>query len=272
MAGRKLRWTFDGLGGTPALRSEWPPGSSAPAPPIRDLEADQVPSVFQPIVDLSNGKTFAHEGLVRCTVPCYEDPLKLFQAAVAQGVVGRLGRIVRSALFERGAGLRLFVNLHPLELSARWLVRPDDPICSHDGELFLEITESAAIEHFDLCDNVLGEVCSRTGAKLVIDDFGAGYSNLERIVRLEPSVVKLDRALVANLDQNLRKRVLVMHVVSLCADLGATVVAEGIETSGELAAVTDAGAHYGQGFLLARPAWPIPAVHWARPTSSVDPS
>jgi EAL domain-containing protein (putative c-di-GMP-specific phosphodiesterase class I) len=163
---------------------------------------------------------------------------------------------------ERAGAVPLFVNVHPDELSARWLVRPDDPVFSHDHDVYLEITESAAFTHYDLCVSVLREVRSRAGIFLAVDDLGAGHSNLKRVLDLEPRIVKLDRALVTGLDQSYRQQILVRHVVRLCVELGAEVVAEGIETADELSAVIDSGAHYAQGFLLGRPSYPLPPAVW----------
>ena len=95
--------------------------------------------------------------------------------------------------------------------------------------MYLEITESATFTHYDLCRNVLAELCSRTGALLVVDDFGAGYSNLERLARLEPAVVKLDIALIHDIHEHRRRQIVTRHMVSLCEELGARVVAEGVE-------------------------------------------
>jgi EAL domain-containing protein (putative c-di-GMP-specific phosphodiesterase class I) len=75
-------------------------------------------------------------------------------------------------------------------------------------------------------------------------------------------VVKLDLALVRGIEKSRRQQTLVTHVVALCRDLGARVVAEGIETVEELKAVIDTGAEYGQGYLFARPAFPIPKPVW----------
>jgi EAL domain-containing protein (putative c-di-GMP-specific phosphodiesterase class I) len=77
--------------------------------------------------------------------------------------------------------------------------------------------------------------------------------------------VKLDRDLIAGLTKASRLFRLVKSIVVLCKDLGANVVAEGIETLRELEAVQEAGARYGQGFLLARPGVPPPPVTWPRP-------
>jgi EAL domain-containing protein (putative c-di-GMP-specific phosphodiesterase class I) len=135
-------------------------------------------------------------------------------------------------------------------------------MCLHDGEVYLEITESAALDYFDLCTGVLRELCARIGAQLVVDDFGAGYSNLKRVIDLEPRVVKLDRALISGIDRSRRQRILVEQLVKTCEALGALVVAEGIETVDELKAVRDAGVALGQGYLLARPAYPPGDTNW----------
>jgi EAL domain-containing protein (putative c-di-GMP-specific phosphodiesterase class I) len=110
--------------------------------------------------------------------------------------------------------------------------------------------------------SVLNEVASRAGVHLVVDDLGAGYSNLLRIADLHPRMVKLDRKLVMGLDAHPRKLKLVTAIVDLCRRLGADVVAEGIETEGEYRALADTGVQYAQGYLFARPAFPAPEVSW----------
>jgi EAL domain-containing protein (putative c-di-GMP-specific phosphodiesterase class I) len=170
--------------------------------------------------------------------------------------------MIRDVAFASCGDVALFVNLHPAELATRWLVRPDDPIGFHKRQVFLEITESATMTHDELCQSVLKELCVRTGALLVIDDFGAGYSNLERLVQLEPAVVKLDFALTHEIHTDRRKQAVTRHMVHLCNELGARVVAEGVEKKDELACVRDLGVDYAQGYLLARPATPPPAHGW----------
>jgi EAL domain-containing protein (putative c-di-GMP-specific phosphodiesterase class I) len=229
---------------------------------VSSLETADLDVVFQPIVDLETGIPFAHEALTRCKVPEFKSPLVLFERAEQEHCCGRLGRTVREVAFARCPDLPLFVNLHPQELNDQWLVRPDDPLVLHTQEVFLEITESAAIDYFDLCMSVLKEVRSRSGAHLVVDDLGAGYSNLKRIVDIEPDIVKLDIQLTRGIDKKPRQRILVKQVVALCAELGARVVAEGIETLDELHAMRDVGVHFGQGYFLAKPAYPVPAVNW----------
>lgn len=237
-------------------------GSSLRGSSVHDLTTADLDVVFQPIVDMQTGLTFAYEALTRCRWPEFKNPLVLFQQAEAERACGPLGRKIREVAFGRCADAPLFVNLHPHELSDGWLVRPDDPLFFHDRAVYLEITESAAFSYFGLCAGVLKEICSRGGAYLVVDDLGAGHSNLKRIVDLEPHVVKLDLALVRGIEKSRRQQILVRQVVSLCEELGAKVVAEGIETNDELSAVLDTGTHYGQGYLFAKPAFPVPSARW----------
>lgn len=218
--------------------------------------------VFQPIIELVGGKLFSYEALVRCSLPEFRAPPKLFDRAVEHHCTGRLGRMIREIGVPLASGIPLFVNIHPRELAEGWLVRPDDPIFLHDDAIYLEVTESVPLTHYDLCMGVLKEVCTRGGVYLVVDDFGAGYSNIKRIADLEPKVVKLDRQLVVGIEKNRRQRELVTAVVDLCRRLDAKVVAEGVETIDEYMALIDTGAEYGQGYLFARPGFPLPDVPW----------
>ncbi|MFT3694941.1 MAG: EAL domain-containing protein [Kofleriaceae bacterium] len=247
-------------------------------PPFTDtairnvLDTRAVRCVYQPVVNLRTQEVFAYEALARPKSPDFDGPLSLFAAAVEHNCTGELGRMLREMAIEDVPDQRLFVNIHPAELNEKWLVQPNDPIFQHSQDLYLEITESIPLSHFHLCQSILSEVRDR-GVHLVVDDLGAGYSNLKYIADLHPRVVKLDRGLVAGLKIGSRLFKLVSSIVVLCRDLGAMVVAEGIETVDELQAVIAAGAHFGQGYLLARPAFPLPEVKWPEmPGSEEEPT
>jgi EAL domain-containing protein (putative c-di-GMP-specific phosphodiesterase class I) len=227
----------------------------------RVISERDVMCVFQPVVDLKTGKIFAYEALARTKAPEFEGPLALFAAAVAESVTGELGRLLRAIALEGCQGHPLFLNIHPAELNEKWVVQPDDPIFNHTEDVYLEITEAVPLSHFRLCKDMLAEVRGR-GVHLVVDDLGAGYSNLKYIADLHPRVVKLDRDLIAGLTKDTRLFKLVSAIVRLCSELDSKVVAEGIETQTELEAVIAAGARYGQGYFLARPAFPPPPVKW----------
>ncbi len=256
MEGPKITWTQR-------------PAAVGPPQGVRRLTGGDLRVVFQPIVDVSSGRIFAQEALVRCQHPDYPSPPVLFEHAAREGACGKLGRMIRDIAFSAVEDTSLFVNIHPDELSSRWLVQPDDPLGFSQRPVYLEITETTAFTHHELCMHVLKDLCRRTGARLVVDDFGAGYSNLERVVALEPVVVKLDLALIRGIHGSKPKQVVVRHMVNLCKELGARVVAEGVEVIDELVCVRDCGVDFVQGYLLARPANPAPQPAWPaslRPT------
>lgn len=223
------------------------------------LAAGEIKVVFQPLVDLRSHTIFAYEALVRSNSPHWESPPALFTEAIRGQCCGALGRVIRELAVDGCPDHPLFLNIHPNEFDEGWLVQPDDPIFRHGQQIYLEITESVPLSHFALCNSVLREVRSK-GARLAVDDLGAGYSNLKYIADLNPEVVKLDRSLVTNLAEDTRLRKVVTHMVRLCEDLGAKVVAEGIETADEAQAAEDAGAHFGQGYFYARPGFPPPTL------------
>jgi EAL domain-containing protein (putative c-di-GMP-specific phosphodiesterase class I) len=250
----------------PVLRGSWS------HPPVRfhsrdddyvgSIPIQQLDVVFQPILSLKDDTLFAYEALARCYAPHLTDPEDLFRKASLENGCGRLGRILRGLSLPHCQGRRVFLNVHPDELADRWVVQPEDPLFQHDSEIFLEITESVPLSHFRLVSRTLEEIRAHGHIHLVVDDLGAGYSNLKRIADLEPAIVKLDRGLVSGMDRNDRQRRLVSAVVRMCVDLGAEVVAEGLETFEELQAARDAGVHFGQGYVLGRPAFPPPPVRW----------
>ena len=223
--------------------------------------------VYQPVVDLRAQKVFAYEALVRSKSPFFESPPALFEAAVEHSVTGQLGRAIRQMTIENCPEMPLFINIHPAELNEPWIVQADDPIFQHSSDVYLEITESVPLSHAELCQTILSEVRDR-GIYLVVDDLGAGYSNLKYIADLQPRVVKLDRVLIAGLVRDSRLFKLVQALVVMCRELDAKVVAEGVETTQELDAVIASGARFAQGYLLARPAFPLPEVTW--PTVTVS--
>lgn len=216
-------------------------------------------TVFQPLVNLKTREVFAYEALVRPEL--FPSPPAFFEAAVEARLVGQLGRALRTDAIQNCPNHPLFLNIHPNELNEPFLVQPDDPIFQHTEDVYVELTESVPLSHFQLCLHMLSEIRGK-GVYLVVDDLGAGYSNLKYIADLHPRIVKIDRLITAGMKSGTRVHRLLRHIVAMCKDMGAMVVCEGIETEEELSSVIDAGAHYGQGYLLARPAFPLPQINW----------
>jgi EAL domain-containing protein (putative c-di-GMP-specific phosphodiesterase class I) len=139
------------------------------------------------------------------------------------------------------------------------LLAPDSPMCAMANRIFLEITERAAIhDGIEMRDRV--SRLRRAGYRIAVDDLGAGYAGLTSFAALEPEIVKLDMALTQNSDTSPLKRKLIRAICDVCKDVGALVVAEGIETAAEKATVTALGCDFLQGFFLAEPGRAFPKV------------
>jgi EAL domain-containing protein (putative c-di-GMP-specific phosphodiesterase class I) len=108
---------------------------------------------------------------------------------------------------------------------------------------------------------VLAEIRQK-GLSLAIDDLGAGFSNLKYISDLQPEIVKLDRELIAGVQKGSRQYRLLRSLVSLCHDMEAQVIAEGIESESELYTVIDLGVDFAQGYVFGRPAAQPPDPIW----------
>jgi len=225
------------------------------------VDQEKVAIAFQPISDIHKKRLIAYEALARPVDPIFTSVPEMFEAAVQAGRVAELGRIHREQAIRYAAYYPLFINIDPHEFDFGWLVRPDDPMFRHRFPVTLEITESVPIKYFAQCQSVLAEI-RKKGIALAIDDLGAGYSNLKYIVDLEPEIVKLDRELIRGIVPGDRAFKLLCSIVALCREMKAKVIAEGVETVTELAAVTEAGADYVQGYLFGRPSSPPPDLIW----------
>ncbi len=203
-----------------------------------------------------DGSLFAHEALLRSREPALVRPAQMLAAAERLGRLGELAARVRActATDDRAfaSGL-VFVNLTPADLLDPSLLAAEAPFVARAGSIVLEITEQAPLETGSRLRERLRELRA-AGFRIALDDLGAGHSNLNGFAALEPDFVKLDMALIRDVDCEPVKRRLVRAMVETCHDLGIAVVAEGIERPGERAVVEELGCDLLQGFLLARPA------------------
>ena len=120
------------------------------------------------------------------------------------------------------------------------------------SRIVLEITERLAIENYDLFLEAM-RTFTDMGFEIAIDDMGAGYSGLEKIIHLNPRYLKFDLMMVRDIDTSFVKREMLKAIHSLAGNVGADVIAEGIERVEELDTLLELGIPYGQGFLFARP-------------------
>jgi EAL domain-containing protein (putative c-di-GMP-specific phosphodiesterase class I) len=211
--------------------------------------------LFQPIVDLSKGSVAGYEALARFDGPVDATPDKWFAAAARAGLGPALeSRVVRAALAAREslpANCFLTVNVTPRALTSAPVM--DEFL--RGGELaglFVELTEEQAISDPDAMRRDLARLRDR-GAMIALDDAGSGYSGLQRLLALGPELMKLDRSLVDGIDEDEAKRACVEMLIVLARRLGAWLLAEGVERTGELRELINLGVPLAQGFLLARP-------------------
>lgn len=215
---------------------------------------------YQPIVRWSDRSVYAYEALVRTTEPGLTQPDRLFSVATELGRLDELGRRIRACaaatIATADPAHRFFVNLHPYDLADDELLAASAPLSAYAARVTLEITERASLDDVpDLHDRLA--TLRRMGFQVAIDDLGAGYAGLSALAQLTPEVVKLDMSLVRGIDQDATRRKLVGSMATLCHDLGMQVVAEGVETAEERAALVAAGCDLLQGYHFGRPAPPF---------------
>jgi len=226
-----------------------------------DRALDGMWMAFQPIVSWSGKTVIAYEALMRSVEPSMRTPLEILKAAETLDQIHTLGRRSRrrlaSILREFPDLPGIFVNLHVLDLEDEDLFDPQSPLCAFAPRISFEITERAALERVRGAAERTARLRA-LGYRIAIDDLGEGYSGLTSFALLEPETVKLDMSLIRGIDVVPMKRKLVRAMATLCRELDARLVAEGVETNAEWEALTDLGVDLLQGFLFAVPDFPFP--------------
>lgn len=223
-------------------------------------------SVYQPIVSLADRSVVAHEALLRGLVDGREvGGGDLFFVAESAGWLHRLDRIGRESAIAGAVPWLgaddLFVNFNPTSIYRPQVCLASTERVAHDAgvdpsQLVFEVVESHAIADRGHLVSVLEHYRS-LGWRVALDDVGAGWPSLSLLAAVRPEVVKLDKGLVQELPDDGARTVL-KAVTDLAHQLGAVVVAEGIETEQLAEEVTALGADMGQGWLFGRPVRPEP--------------
>ena len=152
------------------------------------------------------------------------------------------------------------INVSPRTAMADPLL---ESVRAHGGErVVVEITEHNQVDDYPAVKESFARL-QQVGARIAMDDLGAGYSGLQHILQLRPDVVKLDTALIRGIDADLAKRALVTSFVQFSREIGTVLIAEGIETTEELQTLQQLGVAFGQGFLLGRPSFGPPRMQVA---------
>jgi EAL domain-containing protein (putative c-di-GMP-specific phosphodiesterase class I) len=234
--------------------------------PIRWLvEAKGVTSHFQPIFSVRQRSVVGMEALARglgsggALIP----PATLFKMAEAERLGGEVEDLCRRSAITRFAelpgrkhDLLLFLNLDLASMPGRESLPAELEALVRGARLE---PRNVAVEFLeDRVDDVasfgaLAQGLRKRGFLVVLDDVGAGHSNLDRIPLLRPDVIKIDRSLVTGVEADFYKQETFKSLVSLCRRIGALVVAEGIETEAEAVTALELGADLLQGYFLGRP-------------------
>ena len=236
---------------------------------VRDLpaalEQEQFRMVYQPVVGAQERRILGVESLVRWdhpqlgTVP----PDEFITLAEDEGLIVPLQRWVlrratqdAAALLAAGWEVQTSVNVSVRHLQAGCLAPDVAQALAESGlpphKLILEITESVMLDAEDRLQSDLGTL-EAMGCVLSIDDFGRGYSSLAYLSRLPVAILKMDREFLADIESDERGATLVAGVIDLGRRLGMDVVAEGVETPGQLRVLREIGCLYLQGWLFGRP-------------------
>ena len=232
------------------------------------LERGELRLFYQPLVSLESGEMVGAEALIRWDHPEQGllSPDKFLPVAEESGLIVEVGAW---AVGEACRRLRDWDRLHggpsafglAVNLSARELTHPDvvstvlsavrrsalDP-----SRLTIEVTESTAMADRDSGFRALREL-SDAGVRIAIDDFGTGYSSLDHLREMPADILKIDRSFVAGMAANSPDSALVAAAIAMGRALDMEVIAEGIETSEQVADLRELGCPLGQGFLFARP-------------------
>jgi EAL domain-containing protein (putative c-di-GMP-specific phosphodiesterase class I) len=211
--------------------------------------------VFQPVISMCTGDVIGFEALARFSGEPPRGPDKWFADAAAAGLGPALElTAVTSALRalpDLPADAFLAVNI-----SAETLLRDElrDVVTAEYGpRIVLELTEHQPIEDYTPLLRALEPLRER-GARIAVDDTGAGYASLRHILALRPDIIKLDISLVRDIHHDPARRALAASLVTFANETNSQLIAEGIENADELAALTALGIRWGQGYYLGRPA------------------
>jgi EAL domain-containing protein (putative c-di-GMP-specific phosphodiesterase class I) len=229
------------------------------------LESEQFRVVYQPVVGIAERRVLGLEALVRWDHPVLGTvpPDEFIALAEDDGLIVRLQQWVLrratrdfGALIAGGRDLKLGVNVSVRHLQAGCLA-PDVAQALAEAavppqRLMIEVTESIMLDAEDRLESDLA-ILQDMGCVISVDDFGRGYSSLAYLARLPVDVLKMDREFIADIETDRRGAALVAAVVELGRTLGMDVVAEGVETAGQLDALRGMGCRFIQGWLVGRP-------------------
>ena len=238
-------------------------GGSAPV--TSDYLGYRLASHFQPIYSLTHHRAIGHEALLRATSSATGAPIPPMD--LFAGVDGDDARVSldRASLLQHLAAYAgkdadewLFLNVHPRSLASPagpGIREIADALAAHGlrpGQVVIEVLESTLPDDADF-DRRIDEL-RELGCLVSLDDFGAGHSNFDRVFRLRPEIVKLDRSVVVRAEVDPHARRIASQMVSLLHECGCLVLMEGIETDEGAYTALRCDVDFVQGYHFGRPA------------------
>jgi EAL domain-containing protein (putative c-di-GMP-specific phosphodiesterase class I) len=218
--------------------------------------------VFQPIADLTTGDVVGAEALARFACEPHRPPNEWFTEANDIGRGAELELVAIAAALDQHhhlpPGAFLAVNASPATAITPEL---DALLARHPGDrVVLELTEHIRVDDYATLLDALDRL-RRRGVRIAVDDTDAGYAGFQHLLRLRPDILKLDITLTRGIDADPGRRSLAAALVTFATEIGATIIAEGIEITGELDALRRIGIPWGQGYHIGHPgALPLPAL------------
>ena len=221
---------------------------------------DLIRPVFQPIMSLASGTVVGYEGFSRFAISPRRPPDEWFAEASRHG----LGAALQAHAISRILGATAEAVLPPetflsLNVSPRYLAHPavEAAIATADpSTLVVELTEEEAVHDYRALRRAMVPYLRR-GVRFAVDDAGAGFASMRHVIELQPAFVKLDAYLIRGMRSRQTLRAFLRAINDFTAEIGATLVAEGVEAASDLAVLTETGFPIlAQGFGIARPSSP----------------
>lgn len=222
------------------------------------IEREAFDTVYQPVVELEGERIVGYEALARFDDFPRRPPDRWFKDALDTGIGLQLelavARHALRVLPQIPDDIYLCVNVSPQAAASPEIEALFKECAPH--RIVLEITEHSFVDDYAILAERM-RALRRVGVRLAIDDAGAGFASLRHVLRLEPDLIKLDMSITHGIDAQIRHQSLASALLTFANGTSASIVAEGIETQGELDTLRRLGVTYGQGHYLGFPG-PLP--------------
>lgn len=229
---------------------------------FRIIKEHKIKTVFQPIVSLETGEVYAYEALSRITLKMSDLSIdKLFDMANQLEQVWNLEKLCRKKALKKAAEkpkhTKLFLNVDPNVMLDQKFYQGFTKECVEKyklktSDIVFELTERTSVEDWELFQSVV-KYYKEQGFGIAIDDFGSGYSGLNRIRLVEPKYIKIDMEFIRDIHLDKVRYSMLEVMVKFCKEMNYILIAEGIEKEEELQALIRLGVTYGQGYFFGKP-------------------